>query len=287
MAESGPRRIAPATPLPVRTFTARNAALDSENKIHDDREARRYGYAGGLVPGVTLYAYLTQLALDLYGDAWLLRGTADCAFRRPVYEGQTVRCEGETVPVAAGAPALAVRLAPAGGPVCADGTFALADDHARLFADVPAGAPPRKPLPPLLPDTVPLGVPLAPLESAIDADAAAAYAAATDDPCPWFRGPSPFGGPLVPPGWLAARQAPLLRQNFRFGPSIHTRSVIHQLAPAFAGHAYITTGVIRETFERNGNHYLVLDAQTRDAAGRTVCQVRHTSIFSVRRASNE
>ncbi|MGH2599772.1 MAG: hypothetical protein ACRDJ9_10330, partial [Dehalococcoidia bacterium] len=73
--------ITPHAP-PSFEVTARNTASDSENKIHDDAEARRYGYAGGLVPGVTLYAYLTRLALAAYGPAWLERGTAECAFRR-------------------------------------------------------------------------------------------------------------------------------------------------------------------------------------------------------------
>jgi hypothetical protein len=120
------------------------------------------------------------------------------------------------------------------------------------------------------------------LRAELTQEAAAAYTDATSDPTPWYRGPSPFGGPLAPPGWLAARQAPLLRQGFRFGPSLHTRSIVRHLAPAFAGRAYETRGVIRETYERNGNHYLVLDADTRDDQGRIVYRVEHHTIFSVR-----
>ena len=268
----------PPIPPPLE-LTARNTAAESENKIHDDAEARRYGYGGGLVPGVTLYAYLTQLALAAYGPAWLERGTTDCAFRRPVYEGETVRCEG--APSDEGA-ALDLRVL-RDGVLCAGGPFALAD-AAAVPVPLSAGPPPRQPLPELRPDTVPLGMALAPLHGVVTEEGAAAYAEATDDPNSWYRGPSPFGGPLVPPGWLAARQAPLLRHNFRFGPSIHARSRVRHLAPAFAGRAYITTGVIRETFERNGNHYLILDAQTHDDEDRLVYQVEHTSIFSVRRA---
>ena len=33
---------------------ARNAATNSEDKIHPDDVARRYGFEGGLVPGVTV-----------------------------------------------------------------------------------------------------------------------------------------------------------------------------------------------------------------------------------------
>jgi acyl dehydratase len=111
-----------------------------------------------------------------------------------------------------------------------------------------------------------------------------AYAKETDDPTPWYRGDSPFGGPLLPPGWLAARQATLLRRNFHFGPSIHARSVIRHLAPAFARGTYETHGTIRETYERQGNHYLILDAVTLDGDGVPVCSIEHHTIFAVREA---
>ena len=38
-----------------------NTAKASENKIHDDAVAHRFGFAGGLVPGVDVYAYMTHL----------------------------------------------------------------------------------------------------------------------------------------------------------------------------------------------------------------------------------
>ena len=40
--------------------SAFNTAQESENKIHDDDVARRFGFTGGLVPGVDVYAYMTQ-----------------------------------------------------------------------------------------------------------------------------------------------------------------------------------------------------------------------------------
>ena len=42
------------------TVEAFNTATDSTNKIHDDDVARTYGFRGGLVPGVDVYAYLTH-----------------------------------------------------------------------------------------------------------------------------------------------------------------------------------------------------------------------------------
>lgn len=266
---------------PVRRFRARNTAAASDNKIHDDVEARRYGYGGGLVPGVLLYAYQAQLAVEFFGADWLAQGTARWSVRRPVYAGETVECAARCED-ADGRQLLAVDLR-RDDALCAQASFSLAAavNPARTLADGPE-APTT--LPELTADAVPLGASLTPLHSVISAEQALAEAESSDDPCPWFRGPSPFGGPLVPPVWLAARQAPLLRANFRFGPSIHVATELEQLAPAFAGRAYVTAGVIRVTYERKGNHYLVTEAETRDDQERLVCRIRHTSIFQVRQA---
>ena len=53
---------------------AYNLSHASENKIHDDAVARSFGFAGGLVPGVEVYAYACQPAVQLWGRAWLERG---------------------------------------------------------------------------------------------------------------------------------------------------------------------------------------------------------------------
>ena len=66
-----------------------NTAHDSENKIHDDATARRFGFGGGLVPGVDVYGYMTHLPVVRWGRAWLERGTAECRFFKPVYDGET------------------------------------------------------------------------------------------------------------------------------------------------------------------------------------------------------
>ena len=67
--------------------SAYNTAKASENKIHDDATARRFGFSGGLVGGVHVYAYMTHLPVARWGRAWLERGTGDCRFGKPVYEG--------------------------------------------------------------------------------------------------------------------------------------------------------------------------------------------------------
>src|ERR1700704_1967297 len=69
---------------------AHNTAADSENKIHDDRVAAEYGFRGGLVPGVTVYGYMTVPMVTHLGEAWLGTGAMEVRFLQPVYEGQEI-----------------------------------------------------------------------------------------------------------------------------------------------------------------------------------------------------
>src|SRR5436853_3674022 len=77
---------APLVPYRVKAF---NTAHDSENKIHDDATAKRFGFGGGLVPGVDVYGYMSHMPVMRWGRAWLERGTAECRFFKPVYDGET------------------------------------------------------------------------------------------------------------------------------------------------------------------------------------------------------
>ena len=50
--------------LPTYRVKARNTSSTSDNKIHDDAVAAKYGFRGGLVPGVTVREYCSDLLFD-------------------------------------------------------------------------------------------------------------------------------------------------------------------------------------------------------------------------------
>ena len=77
------------TTLEPYAVVAYNSAWDSENKIHDDEVARRFGFSGGLVPGVDVYAYMAHAPVTRWGRDFLARGTLEARFLKPVYEGET------------------------------------------------------------------------------------------------------------------------------------------------------------------------------------------------------
>ena len=66
---------------------ALNTATASENKIHDDSTAQRFGFKGGFVGGVNVYGYMSHQPLQRWGRAWLERGTGEARFSKPVYNG--------------------------------------------------------------------------------------------------------------------------------------------------------------------------------------------------------
>jgi hypothetical protein len=55
--------------------------------LHDDEMARSLGYPAALVPGIDVYAYITRLVLDSWGEQWLSKGVLSSSSLRPVYDG--------------------------------------------------------------------------------------------------------------------------------------------------------------------------------------------------------
>ncbi|MCP4006572.1 MAG: hypothetical protein GY725_20530, partial [bacterium] len=70
-----------------------NQVPESENRIHSDDTARRFGFKGGLVPGVTVSAYLCHPAIQAWGREWIERGSARVVVHTPLYDHSNFRVE--------------------------------------------------------------------------------------------------------------------------------------------------------------------------------------------------
>ena len=86
--------------LPEHRIKASIDAADSSNRIQDDEYARRYGFRAGLVPGVSIFAYMSRPLVELMGRDWLERGSAEVHFLRPIYEGEEIHVSGTISSVA-------------------------------------------------------------------------------------------------------------------------------------------------------------------------------------------
>ena len=72
------------------TVTARNFSETSENRIHSDEIAKKFGFRGALVPGVAVYGHLTHLPVKTFGPRWLEHSVADVRLRSPAYHGEEI-----------------------------------------------------------------------------------------------------------------------------------------------------------------------------------------------------
>src|SRR5215471_11388072 len=87
-AENQRNKAKPMTGPQTHRVSAYNTSKMSENKIHDDTVARKYGFSGGLVPGVDVLAYMLHMPVAKWGRAFLERGLIEARFVKPVYDGE-------------------------------------------------------------------------------------------------------------------------------------------------------------------------------------------------------
>jgi hypothetical protein len=281
MADDG----APCALAPYRV-RARNTSVTSENKIHDDRTAARFGFRGGLVPGVTVYAYMTVPLVAEFSGAWLERGSMQVKFHQPFYEGEEVVVRAE-VDASSDPVKIALRAERTDGTVCATALATIDDKSewlgpARLdaYAVHPLPEPDRRPQ--ASREAMVKGAPLGTLVEKLDlADVASLRE--IDERLPVYYGEHAVAHPARLLG--LANQA--LMRNFTLGPWIHTASDLINRSAARNGEEISVRGRISDSFERKGHEFVVLDLLMVAGETRIVEQVRHTAIYRPRLESGE
>jgi acyl dehydratase len=235
-----------------------NTAVDSENRIHDDRVAASYGFQGGLVPGVTIYGYMASAAIDHLGAEWLEKGAMDVRFFQPFYEGEQV----------------AVSITDAGqGRIKAE-AGSRATGTAWLETAAPtAGYPPDHPMLDRVPasrETIRVGLSLGCIQKTLDLSQ------------PGMSAPldASIGG-YAHPAILLALANEILIANFILGPWIHSASEVRNSSPARDGEQVEVRGKIVDAYERKGHELVVLDVAILSGE-RLVSRIRHTAIWQLR-----
>jgi hypothetical protein len=255
---------------------ARNTATASANKIHDDAVARRYGFAGGLVPGVDVYAYMTHVPAAAWGVDWLERGWMRARFLAPVYEGEeVVVAAGQTGPSPTGR-RVTLELGGPDGAVRATGEARLPEDPPpRLTRDGPAVEQADDP-PEASPASLAAGTALALAPHGFHADNAGAYLAEIGERLPLYAERR-----VAHPGWLLRDANRVLSANVRLGPWIHVESVVQHHGLVHDGDTVHAHAMVSREWERRGHRFVKLEVGL-FAGGRLVAQVVHTAIYRPR-----
>jgi hypothetical protein len=253
---------------------AYNTATASSNKIHDDAVARDYGFRGGLVPGVDVYAYMTHVPASLWGHQWLGGGSMSARFVRPVYDGERVAITGEQR-----GHELTLELTGADGVVRAMGRAALGAPVADSD-DVPRQAAVPDDRPPASAESLRPGTVLGSLAAVFDATKAADYLAAVRERLPLYTDAA-----VAHPGWLLRFANTVLATNVVLGPWIHVSSDVALLGAIGDGEALEVRGEVIAEYERSGHRFVELDVAV-TAGDRLVQRVAHTAIHTPRRLTH-
>ena len=253
------------------TATARNFAVESENKIHSDEIAQRFGFTGALVPGVAVFGHLSMPLSRRWAERWLTNSFVTTRFLKPAYHGETLGLidrERE-------ANSVGVECQNAAGVLLATAECALDPKH-------PAPAPRAQVRGPEQPaarvditwDTVRLHEPFAAYLWQPDAEHNHEYATRVEDFTPLFE-----QGVLHPHAILSQANQALVR-HFIMPAWIHTGSEIRFRKLLRVGDAIEVRPVPIEKWERGGHQWLKLYIAYL-VAGEVTTEIYHTAIFRV------
>jgi acyl dehydratase len=258
-------------PYRVRAF---NTAHDSENKIHDDATARRFGFGGGLVPGVDVYGYMSHLPVMRWGRAWLERGAAECRLFKPVYDGDMATVAAEEN---GGAMQLTVESR---GEVCARG-----EASPQLTGPAPAlgdftMVAQRAERPPADENSLAAGTWLGLDPYEVTAKMAARYLADSHESAPIYAEEG-----LVHPREILRCGNFVISRNVVLGPWIHTGSRIRNFATVAVGSTLSARARVVANYEHKGHRFVEIDALVLADEKRAVAHVAHIAIYQPRQVT--
>ncbi|MGY2004432.1 hypothetical protein [Blastococcus sp. SYSU DS1024] len=253
-----------------RQLVAYNSATASPNKMHDDTVAKTYGFAGGLVPGVSVHAYLTWGPAQTWGLDWLERGAITARYRLPTYDGDTVTVDfdeqtGEC------------RVLDQSGELVASATASLPAEAppAPDLARYPVVQVPANPLP-ASPESLPEGRAMGEFTTEFPDDLAADYLENVREVVPIYAEKQ-----IAHPGWVLRLANRVLATNVVLGPWIHASSTVQNYGLIHHGARLSCRGVVSKQYERSGHKFVELDLVL-TADDELVATITHTAIYEPR-----
>lgn len=248
--------------------TAFNTATESTNRMHDDQVARKYGFRGGLVPGVDVWAYMTRPCVDRWGQEFLTDGTMSVRLLAPIYDGESV--------VSTLAADGSIQIVGPDGEVRASGSASVGDLPDLANIDATPDALPTAELPPATQENLAAGTVLRTLRFTYRQSPAAQY---LDD----IRESSELygGGTVCHPGFLARQANYVLSRTVRLGPWIHVSTTAHHRLLIHDGDEIEVRGTVVDEFERKGHRFVDLAVEI-TANGAPAWSASHKAIWKPR-----
>jgi acyl dehydratase len=259
------------TGLQTYRVSAYNTSRQSENKIHDDTVARRFGFKGGLVPGVDVMAYMMHLPVEKWGRAFLERGLIDARFVKPVYDCEIAEVTGEE---SNGVLSIEVNSR---GQLCASGSASLPASLPAVsladFTEVAAVAERR----PVNATSYEVGKWLGTLPRAWAGEAAIEYLRDIRETDAIYAREG-----LGHPGLLQRVMNKVLVDNAILGPWIHVGSRMQLLSAARSGDELTARARVTGNYDRKGHRFVELDALVVANGNTPLAHCHHIAIYQPR-----
>jgi len=256
---------------------AYNLSAASENKIHDDTVAQRFGFQGGLVPGVEIHAYMTNVAVRRFGPDWLERGSADCRLMKPVYDGRQAVITGEP----AGEDGLAIKVI-SEEILCATGTASIDNSKPAPAASdfAVAALPDYGARPDAAPETLVEDQILGTFEQVMDPAEQAQYLLDVREPLALYAEEK-----IVHPGWILRLANRALSHNVKLGPWMHVGSKVRNLGVPRYGDTLAARARVTRNYEHKGHLFVDVDVLVTRQDGVGLVYIDHTAIYRPRQVS--
>lgn len=236
-------------PRPVAwSVTAVNLPEHARNPIHTDEGARAAGFPRALVAGVSTYAYLVHPLVVAGGLGWVSCGGGEVRLRRPVFDGDTVRCLPDTV-----------------DPLLIRAVTDEADQPRAVFRAVHAAGPPQP---------MGHGEPLPVMTFRLSGEWGSDYGLRLGDDdglCVRHR--------VVHPAVWPALANQVFHEHVARGSWVHTRSIVRHHAAAPDGGTATVRSVVVRRFEASGER-AVADIHI-EVDGITVATLEHEAIVAL------
>ena len=254
---------------------AYNLSHASENRIHDDATAQRFGFTGGLVPGVEVFAYCCHPPVETWGRDFLRRGGISASFQKPVYDGRIA-----TISATPDGDGLVLSVE-SEGVACASGFARLpeASPAPNVLADWQAPLPPEA-RPKASEESLAPGLWLGTRGLELTQQVMADYLRDVRETATLYAEQG-----LAHPGLILRMCNWLLTQNVVLGPWIHIASQVRFHSEARLGETLTASGRITANIERKGHRIVTIEALVLANAARPIAQVTHEAIWRPRQVA--
>ncbi len=261
----------PMTALPPYHVQAYNTAKASENKIHDDATAQRFGFKGGFVGGVNVYAYMSHQPIRHWGRTWLERGTGEARFGKPVYENDIAE-----VTAVEDRHGLALQVTSV-GVLCATGRAGLPAAPPAIRLEDFRPVTPRSHRVAADEASLAIGDWLGMIPLDVTAALHAQSIQDVREASPLYRTEG-----LVHPGMILRCCNWALVHNVVLPAWIHTGSVVQNLGLAHIGDTLNVRARVTRNYESKGHKWIELDALVVANETKPVAHVTHSAIYRPR-----